>query len=181
MPQQILNIFDTIQLKEGKSHCPACGQRCVAYAKTLDERLVNIALTFLKFCFDNNRKYFRFDEVLMKDGMKKDEAKKAAKDILDAQKLHYWNIIERTEKPTFWKITDRGFSWLMGNGTLPQRIWVFNNERLTGDEWERDVKKVGVDEVSKRWQVERAHYTLDFRQKGYKVEIKQSELLPANP
>ncbi len=176
MSQQILNIFDTIQLKGGNAHCPACGQRCVAYAKTLDERLVNIGLKFLKFCLDNDRKYFRFDEVLMGKEMKPDEARKAAKDVLDAQKLGYWNIIERTEKPTFWRITDRGFNWLMGNGTMLQRIWVFDNEQLTGEEWEKDVRRVSVDEVSPRWQTERSSYTLDFRNKGYKVEIKQSDL-----
>lgn len=155
-----------------------CERMCRAYAKTLDERLVNLGLKCLKFCLDNNRKIFRFEEVVINKDMTKQEARRASKDVADLQKLHYWNIIEKTDKATFWRITEHGMSWLFGNGKLPEKVWVFGNERLRGEDWERGVRMVSVDEVSKRWQVEIQNYRLDYRYKGYKGEVQQTELLP---
>ncbi len=178
MTQQLLTIFSTVQLKQGKAKCPVCERMCRAYAKTLDERLVNLGLKCLKFCLDNNRKIFRFEEVVINKDMTKQEARRASKDVADLQKLHYWNIIEKTDKATFWRITEHGMSWLFGNGKLPEKVWVFGNERLRGEDWERGVRMVSVDEVSKRWQVEIQNYRLDYRYKGYKGEVQQTELLP---
>ncbi len=160
MPQyQFLfqEYLNPLRLKAGKDKCPCCGKLMRAYCKTLDDRLVKLAWDIAIYLQKNKRQTFNPREVFTN-----------YHHILDFQKLGYWGIVARTDKSGWWKMTKKGWAFLMGKIKLPKKVWVFNKKVVL----EEDVYFVGVDNPDPRWQEERSDYTLDYLPHKYQTEIK---------
>ena len=165
MSKSQLELFgiNIVKLKAGKDKCPLCGRLCRAYCKSLDKRLIKLAWDILIWMRENKRHAFNPKEVWLEDHQK----------INDFQKLHYFGIIERTHDSGWWKLTKKGYRFLMGEIQLPKRVWVFNNEILRDEQGNPVVEDemVNVDNADERWQRERSDWVFDYLNYNYKLEI----------
>lgn len=139
------------KLKEGKTKCPCCSRVMKSFAKTLDKRLIELAWDIRIFLNKKKRERFEFCQVW------EDHHK-----INDAQKLHYWGIIEKDGGD--WVMTYKGKRFLDGKVQLPKRVWVFANRVVEED----DVYQVRVDNADPRWQECTLDYTNDYIVQDYK-------------
>ncbi|MCL4399773.1 hypothetical protein M1506_00660 [Patescibacteria group bacterium] len=150
----------------------------------LDERLVKHAYKALAFTLDNNRQIFRVDEIIAyqsNPNMSIQEARMAANDRADFQKLKYFGVVKKVEdRPTFWEITQTGMDFLVGNRRLKKKVPVMDNKVVSDYEGYDDIPLIGVEEAAPRWQKEVQDYRLDYQERIYKVTHQRSELIPAN-
>ena len=139
-------------LKRGDSRCFMCKRPLRAYCKSLDDRLIAELFEIAVFLRKKHRKTFHAKEIWQ------DHNK-----IADFQKLGYWDLIRKTRKGGFWKLTHKGKRFLNGRIQLPKRVWVFQNKVvLQEDEY------VTIVTTDPRWQEYRSDYTQDYIPLNYK-------------
>ncbi len=87
--------------------------------------------------------------------------------LCDYNKLHYWGIIDKAEKGVGWKLTGKGYDFLMGKIQLPKELWIFNNRIV-----EESDEMVTIENADPRWQECRSDWTFDYIPYRYNTEPK---------
>jgi len=133
-------------LKRGDSKCFMCKRPMKAYAKYLNDSLVEQLKEISAFLKKKNRKTFCAKEIWQDHNQ-----------INNFQKLGYWGIIEKTRKGGFWRLTRKGKRFLAGKIQLPKKVWVFRNQVVLEED-----EHITIDNPDPKWQEVRQDYTQDY-------------------
>ncbi len=102
-------------------HCPCCGQFAKRYKRNINSQMAQWLIWLVKNSKDDT--WVDVKESDLRGG--------------DYAKLKHWNLVERRinedpEKRTsgLWRPTPKGVSFAKGNISLPQYVFLYNNEVL---------------------------------------------------
>lgn len=143
----LFHDYEVKSLIEGKEICSGCGRPKRAYAKTMDKRLVAILLKAVNHCEKNSSIQFEIKHIYGDSQIENS----------DFRKLHYWDLVERAGRVGHYRITQKGWKFVLGNIRLPKIVWVWKDDVI-----QESPETVAIFEVETRWQQIRADYTLDY-------------------
>lgn len=145
-----LEKFPIEKLKKGVE-CECCGHTFKAFGYDLDLRFVALAEKIMDYSTLHREKTWDRRAVFGDD--------------VNAQKhfyhLEYFGIIEPTKKQNIWKITQRGWDFMIGEIRLPSKVWIHDWRRWRKPILEED-RLIHIGEVEPRWKYLQSHWTMDF-------------------
>lgn len=145
-----LRRFPIEKLKKGVE-CDCCGHTFKAFGYELDKRFVALAYKIMDYCLENRTKEWDRHDVFGDDVV--------------AQKIFYqlafFGIIESTKQQNIYRLTRTGHDWLMGNITLPSKVWIHDWRRWKKPILEED-HRISVLEAEPRWKFLTSHWTMDY-------------------
>lgn len=157
-----LQRFPIEKLKQGVE-CDCCGHTFKAFGYELDQRFVGLAYKIMDYCLTNRTKQWDRRDVFGDDVI--------------AQKIFYqlqfFGIIEPV-KQNVWELTQRGNDFLLGNITLPAKVWIHDWRRWHKPILEDD-RRISVLEAEPRWKYMTSQWTLDYLL--YPHRVNQPQLL----